>query len=86
MGYAEFKGKSLPERYICKRSCVISCTGGLFYLRPWKNDFIHPWSFSIGYSNFLINCDYRYLEKGERRMMQIPRQWETLKCVALFDS
>jgi len=54
----ELKGKSLPERYICNCSCFISCTGGLFYLRPWENALIYAWSFSIGYSNLLINCYY----------------------------
>ena len=68
MGYAEFKGKSFPERYICKRSCFISCTGALFHLRYWEDAFIHCGSFSIGYSHLLADCDNRYMEKGERRI------------------
>jgi hypothetical protein len=56
--YAEFKGKSFSERYICVCSCIISCTRNLFYLCYWKNVLLLSGGFSIGDSYLLIDCKY----------------------------
>ncbi len=81
---AESKGKSFPERNSCMCPCIISRTGDLLHLFSWINAFILDWSFSISDCHLLVNCNYRYLEEGERGMTQILCTEKTLIIHFLF--